>query len=164
MAITKQKKTEILKNLEGIVKDSGSIVFANFKGLTVAQVNTMRKELRSKGIGYFVAKKTLIARALKGGKFEGAEPELQGETAVAYSKDSLDSAREMYQFQTKFDKKVSIAGGVFEGKFMTKEGMLEIALIPSQDTLRGMFVNLINSPIQRIVIALDQIAKSKPVA
>ncbi len=160
MAITKQKKTEILKNLEGIVKDSGSIVFANFKGLTVAQVSAMRRELKAKGVGYYVAKKTLIARALKG-KFEGAEPVLEGETALAYSKDILEAAREILSFQKKLEKKVSIAGGVFDGKFMTKEGMLEIALIPGEKTLRGMFVNIINSPIQRLVIALDQITGKK---
>jgi len=160
VAITKQKKTEILKNLEGIVKDSGSIVFANFKGLTVAQVSAMRRELKAKGVGYYVAKKTLIARALKG-KFEGAEPVLEGETALAYSKDILEAAREILSFQKKLEKKVSIAGGVFDGKFMTKEGMLEIALIPGEKTLRGMFVNIINSPIQRLVIALDQITGKK---
>jgi len=164
VAITKQKKVEILKNLETIVKDSGSIVLTNFKGLSVADATAMRRELKSKGIGYYVAKKNLIARALKAGSFEGTEPELEGEMAVAYGKDILSPAREVYQFQKKFDKKISIAGGVFDGKFLNQEGMLEIALIPGEDTLRGMFVNLINSPIQRIVIALDQIAGKKPTA
>lgn len=161
MAITKQKKAEILKKLETIVKDSNALVFANFKGLTVADVSMMRRELKKKGVGYFVAKKTLISRALAGGKFQGELPSFDGELAIAYGEDILEPISGVYEFQKKFDKRVSIVGGVFEKAFASRERMLELALIPSLKTLRGMFVNLINSPIQRMVIALDQIAKTK---
>jgi ribosomal protein L10 len=64
-------------------------------------------------------------------------------------------------FQKKFENKVSILGGVFEGKFMDKESMLSIAAIPSQKTLYAQFVNLINSPIQGLVIGLNAIAEKK---
>lgn len=161
MAITKQKKGEILKKLETIVKDSNALVFANFKGLTVAEINAMRRELRSKGVGYFVAKKTLISKALAGGKFQGEAPSFEGELAIAYGADVLEPISAVYSFQKKFDKRISIAGGVFEKAFTAKEKMLELALIPSQKTLQGMFVNLINSPIQRIVIALSEVSKKK---
>jgi len=56
---------------------------------------------------------------------------------------------------------MSIIGGVFEGKYMNKEEMLGIATIPPLQTLRGMFVNLINSPIGRFAVALNQIATTK---
>lgn len=164
MAITKQKKTEILKKLQMIVKDSNALVFANFKGLTVADVSIMRRELKAKNVGYFVAKKTLISKALKEGGFQGELPSFEGELAIAYGADVLEPISGVYEFQKKFDKRISIVGGVFEKTFTGKERMLELATIPSLKTLRGMFVNLINSPIQRVVIALDQISKNKPVA
>ena len=64
MAITKQKKAEIVEKVEGIAKKAKTLVFANFKGLTVAEQNEMRKSLRAQGIGYTVAKKSLLRRAL----------------------------------------------------------------------------------------------------
>ena len=67
----------------------------------------------------------------------------------------------LFEFQNKFKDRVSIMGGVFEKKFMTTAEMTSIASIPPLKTLYGMFVNVINSPIQGLVIALDQIGKKK---
>ena len=64
-------------------------------------------------------------------------------------------------FEKKFDGKIMILGGVFEDTFMSKAEMSAIALIPSKHTLYGMFVNIINSPIQRMAIVISEIAKSK---
>jgi large subunit ribosomal protein L10 len=72
-------------------------------------------------------------------------------------------AREFYAFQKKYNGNVKIVGGIFEGKYMTVEEMTAIAAIPSQKTLYAQFVNLINSPIQQFVVALDAIAKTKTV-
>ena len=121
----------------------------------------MRKDLREKNVKYYVAKKTITAKALDEGKFEGALPELPGEIALAWGDDLIAPAREVYAFAKKYPEKVSIVGGVFEGKFMAQAEMMEIATIPGTETLRGMFVNIINSPIQRLVIALDAIAAKK---
>ena len=88
-------------------------------------------------------------------------PEMPGELGIAYSEDQLASAQGIYEFQKKLDKKVSIVGGVFEGKFQTAGEMLVIAQIPGLKTLQAQFVNLINSPIQRLVIGLNAIAQKK---
>ncbi len=159
MAISKQKKKEVLDNLSGIVKDSASVVFVNFHGLPMNDTTTLRKALHEKEVGYTVAKKTLTRKVFSEAKIEGEMPELTGELAVVYGKDMVAPAREIYAFQKKFDNKISILGGVFEGKYMDKAGMLAVAQIPSLDVLRGMFVNIINSPIQRLVVSLSEIAK-----
>jgi len=161
MAITKEKKVEIVKDLEAAIKGVKSIVFVNFHKLPVKDTTTLRRSLREQGVGYKVAKKTLIKRALSTVKAEGEMPELGGEVAIAFGKDELAPAREVYNFVKTHKDSVQILGGVFEGKYLNKEAMLAIAMIPPLQTLRGMFVNLINSPIQRIAIALDQIAQTK---
>ncbi len=161
MARTKEQKKEIIQKLEKIMDGAKSLVFVNIHGLQVSNSTTMRKALKADGVGLFVAKKTLTSHALKSKKYEGAEPALVGEFALAYGTDLTAPARGVYAFQNKFKEKVSIVGGVFEGKFMTKEEMTAIAAIPSMKTLQGMFVNLINSPIQGFVMALDQIAQKK---
>ncbi|MSR71729.1 MAG: 50S ribosomal protein L10 [Candidatus Taylorbacteria bacterium] len=161
MAISKEKKKGIIENIGKIVKDSSSVVFVNFHGLLMNDTTELRKTLNAKEVGYTVAKKSLTRKAFAGTKIEGEMPALPGELALVYGKDMTAPAREIYAFQKKFDGKITILGGVFEGKYMDKESMMSIALIPSLQTLRAQFVNVINSPIQRLAVALFQIASKK---
>ncbi|MEK7535674.1 MAG: 50S ribosomal protein L10 [Patescibacteria group bacterium] len=161
MPVSRTKKKEILEALTGALSKAASVVFVNFHGLGVLDAMAMRKSLRSEGVSYSVAKKTLVRKALESAKISGEVPTLPGELAVAYGADLTAPARGVLSFQKKFENKVSILGGVFEGKFMDKEAMLSIAAIPSQKTLYAQFVNLINSPIQGLVIALNGLAEKK---
>ena len=160
MAITKAKKVDILSKLTEVKDTSDSIVFVHYKGLSVAATTAMRKELREKGVGMFVAKKTLMSRAFDGA-FTGTMPKLDGEIAVAYSADPMAPAQEMKEFGIKFKDKISIVGGVFQGAYKSQSEMIEIASIPSLHVLRGMFVNVLNSPIQGFTVAINAIAENK---
>lgn len=160
--LTKQKKEEMVKELEGVAKDNKSLVFVNFKGMNVADETILRRDLRNQGVGYKIFRKTLLKRALTG-KAEGEIPELGGEIAIAYSEDSIASPREIYNFQKTHKGIPSIVGGIFEGKFIGREKMTELAMIPSREVLYAQFVNLINSPIQGLVTVLDKITLTKPV-
>ena len=160
MAITKAKKVDILSKLTEVKDTSDSIVFVHYKGLSVSATTAMRKELREKGVGMFVAKKTLMSRAFDGA-FTGTMPKLDGEIAVAYSADPMAPAQEMKEFGIKFKDKISIVGGVFQGAYKSQSEMIEIASIPSLHVLRGMFVNVINSPIQGFTVAINAIAEKK---
>lgn len=159
MARTKEQKKEIIEKLKTIVSGAESLVFVNMHGLKVADANTLRRKLKSEGVGFFVAKKTLTAKALEGQKYSGTMPALIGEFGLAYGADQVAPAREIYEFQKKLKDQVSIVGGVFENKYMSKDEMMSIALIPPLRTLQGMFVNLISSPIQGFVMALVEIGK-----
>ncbi len=161
MARTKAQKKEIIGKLDKIMSDAKSLVFVTVHGLKVSDSTAMRRALTADKVGFFVSKKTLTARALEAKKYEGTMPELLGECGLAYGVDLIAPARGVYEFQKKFKDQVKIIGGVFEGKYMTKEEMTVIASIPPLHTLHGMFVNVINSPIQGLVIALDQIGKKK---
>ncbi|HBH71246.1 MAG: 50S ribosomal protein L10 [Parcubacteria group bacterium GW2011_GWC1_42_11] len=162
MAITKQKKVELVASMTERLSDAKSIVFVNFKALPVSETKMLRRKLSADKVGYFVTKKTLAKRVLSDLKAKGEMPELPGELAIAYGDDPLAPARETYAFQTTPRDKgsISIVGGIFEGEYKTKEEMMAIATIPPLQVLRGMFVNLINSPIQRFAIAMGQIAES----
>lgn len=158
--LIKSKKEKIIKDLEGVIKGSESLVFVNFHGLKVSDETKLRRNLREKEVNYKVSRKTLLKRALDG-KAEGEIPELAGEVAIAYSKDQTASAREIYNFQKTHKGLLNIIGGIFEGKFLDAAKMMEIAMIPSREVLYAQFVNIINSPIQRFAVVLDAIAKSK---
>ncbi|HEY1037296.1 MAG TPA: 50S ribosomal protein L10 [Candidatus Paceibacterota bacterium] len=161
MAISKDQKHAIVARVKDILADSKSVVFVNFHKLPVSESTTIRRELRSKDVQFTVAKKTLTKRALADASVTGEMPSLEGELALVYSADLLAPAREIYEFQKKFADRVSILGGVFNGEYKNKTEMESIANIPSQKTLYAQFVNVINSPIQGIVMALNGIAEKK---
>lgn len=159
--ITKEKKKELVEKISKALKGSKSVVFVNFRHLTVSDDMAMRKALRKENVGYLVVRKTLAKIALKEAGISGEMPETVGELAMVYGDDLTAPAREFYSFQKKYKDNVKIVGGIFEGKYMSLEEMTGIASIPSQKTLYAQFVNLINSPIQRFAVVLDQIANTK---
>ena len=161
MAITKAHKAEILDRLNVGLKNAQSVVFVHFKGLNVADTTLLRRALRGADIRYTVAKKTLVKRALANLTVAGDQPTLDNEIAIAYGTDLLAPAREIHTFAKGHKDQMNIVGGIFGGVYKNAEEMLAIATIPPRETLIAQFVNLINSPIQGLVIGLDAIATKK---
>jgi large subunit ribosomal protein L10 len=162
MAITKDKKRDILAKLENALKGATAAVFVRFHKLTVADATTLRKALKSEQVGYYVAKKTLLKRALGNQGYAGDAPELAGEIALAWGAgDATLPPRLVHEFAKKFKGALEIVGGVFDSAFADAAKMTAIATIPSVPVLRGMFANIINSPRSRFAIALSEVAKTK---
>lgn len=170
MAITRQKKTEIVKVLEDNLKDAGMIVFVNFRGLSVAHVSELRRKLKQAGAEYVVAKKTLARLVLKE---KGIEmPVLEGEVGFVFGHgDPIATAKEVQVFG-KEHMAVKIAGGVFEGKVIDAEVVIRLAKIPPREVLIAQFLGVIQSPLRgfmgvlngnqrKLVMALQQIADKK---
>ena len=158
--LKKEKKEEIVNGLQEAAKDAQSVVFVNFHGLNVGLETKLRNELRTEKVGYRVARKTLLARAL-GNKAEGEMPELSGEVAIAYSSDPVASARGVHNFGVAHRGLLKILGGIFEGKFVGAERMREIATIPTREVLLSKLAFLLQSPMQRLAIAVSEVAKKK---
>jgi large subunit ribosomal protein L10 len=160
MAITKEQKKEIQAKVQDAVKSSPATVFVNFHGLTVTDTTELRRGLREEGVRYMVAKKTIVKRVLEESGTKGDIPTLEGELAIAYGDDLIAPAAGVHKF-SKGREGISILGGIFDGEYKNRDEMMEIATIPPLDVLRGMFANVINSPIQSLVMVLDQIAAKK---
>ncbi len=161
MPISRQKKEEIYSKINDGLKKAQSVVFVNFHGLLVSDLTLMRKQLRDQGITYVVAKKTIASKVLSEQGYKGELPELNGELALVFGVDALLPAREVYEFEKKFKDKVSIIGGVFEGEFKDKASMKAIATIPSREVLLSQIAFLLKSPLQRLAIAVSEVAKKK---
>ena len=159
MAITKQKKTEIITRIEAGLKEAETVTFVNFHGLSVTEVTVLRKNLRDAGVKYYVAKKTLVKRALDAQKVTGTQPPLVGELALAWSDDAVASAKGVFEFQKTHKDKVSLMGGVYQGAYMSKEEITTLASIPSMLGLRTQFVGMLNSSIASFVRVIDAKAK-----
>lgn len=158
--LQKAKKEEMVKELAKNFKDSKSVVFVNFHGMKVSDETVLRRDLRNQGVGYKVSRKTLLKRALEN-VAEGSLPELSGEVAIAYSADETASPREIYNFQKTHKGVLNILGGIFDGKFVDSTYMTEIATIPSREVLLSKIAFLLKSPMQRLAIAVNEVAKKK---
>lgn len=163
MAKTKEQKAEIIAKLEEAFKNATSSVFVHFNGVSVADETALRRSLKGEGVNYFVAKKTLVRIALEKLGHAASDVSLDGEVAVAYggADDSTKAARLVHEAGKKLADKLSILGGLFEGKLIGQAAMQEIATIPPVDTLRAMFAQVINSPRSRFAIVLSKVAETK---
>lgn len=164
MAISKDKKRHIVTKLTDAFNEASSVAFVQFNKLTVKDSSHVRKELAKEGVRYFVAKKTLLRRALETVGYQGEVPALTGEVAMVWTAGDGDvtaPARGIHEHGKKLKGALALLGGVFEGVFLDAEKIKAIAIIPPMRVLRGMFVNVINSPIQGLVVALDKIREKK---
>ena len=160
MAKNKAQKKQALETLASTLKSAKTVVFAGFNKLTVSEATQTRKAMLVSGVKFLVVKKTLLAKSLADNSF-GELSALPGQVALAYGADLIAPAREAFQAGKKLEGKLTILGGIFEGVLVDKERMTTLASIPAREVLYGQFVNLINSPIQSFVIALNAIASKK---
>lgn len=161
MAKTKAQKAAQLEELVRAAKDSQSVVFVNFDRLPVGQETQLRSSLTKEGIDYKVVKKTLLQKAFGESSIAGELPELEGMVAIAYGDDLIAPAREVYAFQKEHDEQMQIVGGVFEGKYMSKAEMMDIAQIPDMKVLYAQLLAMLNAPIQGLASVLHQVAEKK---
>jgi large subunit ribosomal protein L10 len=164
MAITREKKEEVIGRVTDVLAGASTVVFAKFKKLPVVEQTALRRALSAQGVGYTVAKKTLLKRALGTRGITGELPVLEGEISLAYGSDELAPARELAVFVKKFPEQLAFAGGVFGGRYVSAEEIRAIAAIPGIQTLRAQFAQLINSPLQRLAVGLSEVAKSREVS
>jgi len=160
MPKTRQQKEEVIKSLTKLFKDSPSVVFANYQGLTVPQVDELRDKMFEGEITYVVAKKTLINRAAKDAGFEIDSKQFPGMLGLAFGSDDEVAPAKILGDMTK-DTSLELVGGLFNGEVVTQDYVVSLSKLPGRTQLYGMFVNVINGPVSGFVRALDAIRIKK---
>ena len=152
-------KQPIVAEISEAIKDAQSVVLVDYRGLTVEQDTTLRKQLREAGVTYKVYKNTMMNFAFKGTDFEGLAPYLEGPSAVAISTtDATAPARVLAKF-AKDAKALEIKAGVVEGTVYDANGMQAIAAIPSRDELISKLLGSLQSPITNFARVMNQLAE-----
>lgn len=155
MPKTRQKKEEVVKDLTEKVKKAKSLVFVNFDGLKVKEVEELRQTFRKENIEYLVAKKTLMNIAFKDAgieNFDAKEFEKEVATVIGYE-DEVAPARMVEKFSKDHEALKSV-GGVLEGKFVDRAKVVELSKLPSREELLAKVVGSINAPVSGFVNAL----------
>lgn len=156
------KKQELVAELTEKLKSAACGVLVDYRGITVADDTALRKELRENGVEYLVVKNTLLKRAAEAAGIEGLEPALSGTTAIALSKDDIVVAPKILNKKAEDSKGTfSIKLGFVDGKVISKEEVEVYAKLPSKETLLSQLVFMLQSPMQRLAIAISEIEKKQ---
>lgn len=152
--MNRAEKKQLVEDVSGFLKDSSTVIVAHYKGLTVADMTSLRGKARAAGTGLKVAKNRLVKLALKDTEFAGIAEHLKGPTALAYSKDPVAAAKVLAEF-AKDNEKLVVIGGAFGSRALDKKGVEALAKMPSLNELRGKIVGLLQAPAQRIATVLQ---------
>lgn len=155
--VKKESVAEITKHF----KESESVVVVDYRGLDVAEITALRKELRDNGITYKVYKNTMVKRAVEDVELGELNDILVGPTAIAFGKDDVVApARILYDFAKKH-KELEIKGGVIQGSIAEVAQLEELSKLPDYDGLVSMFLNVLQAPIRNLAYVTQAISEQK---
>ena len=153
------EKQVVIDEIKDKFERAQSAVVIDYMGITVAQADAMRKKLREAGVDYTIYKNTLVKRAIDGTDYAEMAEILEGPRAFAFSyEDATAPARDLNEAIKEF-KKMEFKGGFVEGDFYDKDGITQIASIPSREVLISKFMGSIQSPIANFARVVKQIAE-----
>ena len=143
------EKAELVTELKGVYATANTVVVAHYAGLTVAQMQTLRRQARQAGTTVKVAKNRLAKIALEGTDVASIGSLLKGPTVIAYSKDPVGASKVAVDF-AKANEKFVILGGAMGKTALDVNGVQALAALPSLDELRGKIVGLLVAPATKI--------------
>jgi len=153
--LTKTQKKELIKDLADKIKRQQALVFTDISGVSVADMQKLRRELRKAGIDYKVAKKSLINLALKEAKQETDIEKVAGSLGLAFSyADPVSPAKIIFKF-SKDHKNLKVVGGIMENRFLSFAEVEALSRIPSREELLAKFVWSIKGPLSGLVNVLQ---------
>ena len=157
-----ESKKAVVEALSGKIKEATSIVFVDYKGITVAQDTELRKQFREAGVEYSVVKNTLTNFDTKDCGYDFSEV-LNGTTAMASTTgDPIAPARIVCEFAKKNKlKALTIKGGVVEGSVLSADQLNGFGELPSKNALVASVLGTFLAPISSLAFVLDQIRIQK---
>lgn len=160
MSLNRSEKEAVIKDVTELAAKAQTLVMAEYRGVTVADMTKLRTEARSSGVALSVLKNTLARRAVAGSSFEIAAEQMTGPLIYGFSEDAVAAAKVVADFAKTNDKLV-IRGGVFDGKALDANGVKQLASIPSKEVLLAQLCGLLMSPISRTAVVLGALAAKK---
>ncbi|MDQ8737771.1 50S ribosomal protein L10 [Paenibacillus sp. LHD-38] len=156
-----QEKQEAVAVIAAKIAASSSTVVADYRGLNVAQVTELRKQLREAGIEFQVLKNSLVRRATEGTDFVELNNILTGPTAIAFGKeDAVAPAKILNDFAKKNDA-LKLKGGVVEGKVVSQEEIKALAELPSREGLLSMLLSVLQAPVRNFALAVKAVGEKQ---
>ena len=160
MSLNRSEKQAVIDEVTGLAAKAQTLVMAEYRGITVADMTKLRSQARDKGVTLSVLKNTLARRAVAGSGFEVLSDQMTGPLIYGFSVDAVAAAKVVADFAKTNDKLV-IRAGAFDGKVLDVNGVKQLANIPSKDVLLAQLCGLLMSPISRTAAVLSALAAKR---
>ena len=160
MSLNRSEKEAVISDVTSLAAKAQTLVMAEYRGITVADMTKLRTDARSKGVTLSVLKNTLARRAVAGSAFEIVGDQMTGPLIYGFSVDALAAAKVVADFAKTNDKLV-IRGGAFGGKALDVNGVKQLANIPSKEVLLSQLLGLMQSPVSRTARVLAALAAKR---
>jgi len=154
--VKKENKKLVVELVRDKLDRAEIVIATDHRGLTVTQISKLRNKLRQQGVEYRVVKNTLANFAADAAGKPALSGLLGGPTALAFGYDDvIQPAKALSEFQRSSETTFRIKGGLLAGNLLTAEDIVALAKLPPKDVLIGKVVGLVQSPVSRLLIALN---------
>jgi large subunit ribosomal protein L10 len=160
LSLNRNEKAAVVTDVSAQAARSQTLALAEYRGLTVENLNKLRVDARAKGVYLHVLKNTLARRAVAGTPFEVAQGAMVGPLIYGFSQDPVAAAKVISDFAKSNDKLI-VKGGAFGGKALDAAGVKALAAIPSREVLLSQVAGLLMSPIQRVAAVFAALAAKR---
>ncbi|GAD15506.1 50S ribosomal protein L10 [Lentilactobacillus otakiensis] len=157
VAVKAKKVASVTEEL----KNASSIVIINYRGLTVAEVTDLRKQLRDEGVKMEVIKNKVMDRAATDAGFEDLKPTFNGPTAVVFSSEDPVAGPKIVHNFAKANDKLKLKGGVIDGEVASLDEITAYAALPSREELLSTLANILQAPVRNFAYGVKAIADKK---
>ena len=157
MSLNRSEKQAVIDEVTGLAAIAQTLVMAEYRGITVADMTRLRSQAREKGVTLSVLKNTLVRRAVAGSAFEVVSDQMTGPLIYGFSTDAVAAAKVVVDF-AKTNEKLVIRAGAFGGKTLDIESVKQLASIPSREILLAQLCGLLMSPMSRTAAVLAALA------
>jgi large subunit ribosomal protein L10 len=168
LSLNRSEKQAVIEEVTSLAASAQTLVLAEYRGITVADMTKLRSQAREKGVTLSVLKNSLARRAVVGSAFEVLSGQMTGPLIYGFSADAVSAAKVVADFAKTNDKLV-IRAGAFGGKALDIDGIKQLANIPSREVLLAQVCGLLMSPMSRTAVVLNalmakRVAEQAPVA
>ena len=160
MSLNRSEKEAVISDVTGLAVKAQTLVMAEYRGITVADMTKLRSTARSNGVSLSVLKNTLARRAVAGSSFEVVSAQMTGPLIYGFSEDAVAAAKVVADF-AKTNAKLVIRAGAYGGKALDVEGVKQLASIPPKEILLAQLLGLMQSPISRTARVLAALAEQR---
>ncbi|SDC48839.1 50S ribosomal protein L10 [Shouchella lonarensis] len=161
MSSVLEQKQQMVADIATKLRDSKATVVVDYRGLTVAAVTELRKQLREAGVEYKVYKNTLVRRATAETELTALDDHLTGPTAIAFSNEDAVAPAKVINNFAKENEALEIKAGVFEGKVVGVDEVKALAELPSREGLLSMLLSVLQAPMRNVALAAKAVADQK---
>ncbi|WP_153732592.1 50S ribosomal protein L10 [Sporosarcina obsidiansis] len=156
-----EAKQAVVTEIADKLQQAASVVVVDYRGLTVAQVTELRKQLREAGVEFKVYKNSMTRRATETAGLGSLNEHLTGPNAIAFSTEDVVAPAKILNDFAKKNEKLEIKAGVIEGTVASAEDVKALATLPSREGLLSMLLSVLQAPVRNFALATKAVAEQK---